>query len=430
MAIRQSSARIGSSLDDIIDPYLLVTFPTFAAFSLWLGSVFLLLSMTFMVILVFFETIHLKKAFKSNNYLKNHFKTMRSQSLLLMSPNYSNYGSINTPNPTEAAGEVFDGNETPSLQKVNTLTTKSLACLHSKKQSKNRFSDSQPNIFKSVTPNSLRPKMIETDLKRETSYNNDNENNFKDDKNKSTYFTNLAKSFPFPYWILAVCGLSMHGTMITWNEVAAAELTTLYSDYTLSKASNLLTMFWILTAVLTPFGGIILDRFGHKCELLIASGIVICGAHFCMFIEISQPIVVVILLSLGYSIFPSAITSCVAITIDRKHLGFAYGVMTALFNFTMTLYPMIIGNILDAAGTGAKNVTRGYKLCELVFMGVSLISIILGVTLYIDDVYYRPTRKLTLKPKRRRTSSDLDNRHRHRNSTERYWISVIETPQN
>ena len=136
-----------------------------------------------------------------------------------------------------------------------------------------------------------------------------------------------------------------------------------------------------------------------------------------MIVNFIDPMIIIILLSIGYSIFPSAINASIAIIIHRKHLGIAYGLITALFNAILTIYPIIIGKIIetDKNSNSIKNSKHididieseinGYKNAELVFISINILSIIFGILLFIDDKYYTGKYKLIGK---KRKHSDCD----------------------
>ena len=117
---------------------------------------------------------------------------------------------------------------------------------------------------------------------------NDTTNDSKKIESKGNIFDTVF-NFAIGYWIVCIYGILMHGTMITWNDIAINQLYIIYNNnnnyysLTFDETSNLLTIFWI-TAILTPISGFIIDRVGHLCELMILSSSIVAIAHFFIYV--------------------------------------------------------------------------------------------------------------------------------------------------
>ena len=93
-----------------------------------------------------------------------------------------------------------------------------------------------------------------------------------------------------------------------------------------------------------------------------------------------------VLLGFGFAIFPAAIFPGIAIIVRKKTYGTAYGLITATFNTTLTVVPIIIAILT----------TPDYKHVQTFFIILACLSILIGIIL----VYYdkRLGDKLTIPP--------------------------------
>ena len=262
-----------------------------------------------------------------------------------------------------------------------------------------------------------------------------------DGNNRSKSPIEIIGSFPLSYWILTLCLVLMYGTVITWNDTAVSELYSKYNGLSYVASSNLLTIFWVIAAVFTPIFGLIADRIGHKCELIIISGILLSIAHIWIYLPFqTDPLIMILLLSLGFSMFPASVFPGIATVIHKRDLGTAYGLLTAAFNTALTIYPMIIANLIENDDDDKENGNR-FEQAQLVFIALSLTSVVCGMVLYVDDVYYN-NKKLTNSKYSSHGNDDCNNHRGNHDSnkcnndnngnaghpTEQYWKNVISTP--
>ena len=110
------------------------------------------------------------------------------------------------------------------------------------------------------------------------------------------------------------------------------------------------------TILLTPLFGLINDKYGHGITLVIAGAAMLTMVHFGFalpFHSAALAIVLMVTLSVGYSLAPAALWPCVPKIIPLKCLGTAYSMIFFIQNFGRAIIPMFVGqaNVADPTYT-------------------------------------------------------------------------------
>ena len=117
------------------------------------------------------------------------------------------------------------------------------------------------------------------------------------------------------------------------------------------------------TILMTPLFGLVFDRFGRGVTLVITSSAI--------------AIVLMVVLSIGYSLAPAALWPCVPKIIPLKCLGTAYSMIFFIQNFGRAIIPMFVGR--------ANETDPSYTTSMLIFgftaLGAALTAIVM---LYTD----------------------------------------------
>ena len=91
------------------------------------------------------------------------------------------------------------------------------------------------------------------------------------------------------------------------------------------------------------------EKFGLKAKLLVFSSLLSIGSMIClyMFPARSGPVLIVpyIIFSLFFAIYSSVMWPAVPMTVNKKMVGFAYGLINAANNIGLALYPFLFGYI-------------------------------------------------------------------------------------
>ena len=129
------------------------------------------------------------------------------------------------------------------------------------------------------------------------------------------------------------------------------------------------------TILMTPLFGLVFDRFGRGVTLVITGALMLTAVHFGFSLPMHSSaiaIVLMVVLSIGYSLAPAALWPCVL-----KCLGTAYSMIFFIQNFGRAIIPMFVGR--------ANETDPSYTTSMLIFgftaLGAALTAIVM---LYTD----------------------------------------------
>ena len=134
------------------------------------------------------------------------------------------------------------------------------------------------------------------------------------------------------------------------------------------------------TILMTPLFGLVFDRFGRGVTLVITGALMLTAVHFGFSLPMHSSaiaIVLMVVLSIGYSLAPAALWPCVPKIIPLKCLGTAYSMIFFIQNFGRAIIPMFVGR--------ANETDPSYTTSMLIFgftaLGAALTAIVM---LYTD----------------------------------------------
>jgi len=137
-----------------------------------------------------------------------------------------------------------------------------------------------------------------------------------------------------------------------------------------------------LSAILVPFCGTFVDRYGHRCKVMVFCGIIMACVHLTLGIGTVQtvPSPVLSLVALGFA-YSMILTGWAAVPSACQHaaggIATAFGIATATLNFTLTVFPILVAAIVTADPT--------YFYVEMVFVICSLNGVIVSLYLLLKD---------------------------------------------
>lgn len=100
------------------------------------------------------------------------------------------------------------------------------------------------------------------------------------------------------------------------------------------------------TILMTPLFGYIYDRYGKGVTLVTIGAAMLAFVHFSFAMPVhgaATAIVLMVVLSIGYSLAPAALWPCVPKIIPLKCLGTAYSMIFFIQNFGRAVIPMFVG---------------------------------------------------------------------------------------
>jgi len=134
------------------------------------------------------------------------------------------------------------------------------------------------------------------------------------------------------------------------------------------------------TILLTPLFGYVFDRYGRGVTLVITGALLLAAVHFGFslpFHNSNVAIMLMVTLSIGYSLAPAALWPCVPKIIPLKCLGTAYSMIFFIQNFGRAIIPMLVGRANEQDPT--------YTTSMLIFGFTALGAATIAVVMLITD---------------------------------------------
>ena len=134
------------------------------------------------------------------------------------------------------------------------------------------------------------------------------------------------------------------------------------------------------TILMTPLFGYIYDRYGRGVTLIMTGALLLTAVHFSFSLPMhsaSVAIMLMVILSIGYSLAPAALWPCVPKIIPLKCLGTAYSMIFFIQNFGRTIIPALVGRANEA--------DPSYTSSMLIFGFTALGAVLVAIAmLHID----------------------------------------------
>ena len=146
------------------------------------------------------------------------------------------------------------------------------------------------------------------------------------------------------------------------------------------------------TIVFTPLFGIFVDRRGRRASLMLLGSFLLIVTHLVLALTSITPYVAMFILGIAFSLVPAAMWPSVALIVEEKRLGTAYGVMASLQNLGLWAFPILAGAILDATNPGltedalaAGTASYDYTWTILMFAALGVVGFLFALLLRRED---------------------------------------------
>ncbi|MCH5237738.1 MAG: MFS transporter [Muribaculaceae bacterium] len=193
------------------------------------------------------------------------------------------------------------------------------------------------------------------------------------------------------FWIVALLCVLYYSAIFPFQKYAINMLQC-NLGVSAQEAGFVFFVFPLGAAAVTPLLGNYLDRKGKGATMLIFGAIlmIVCHLTFALVLPATHSELVaygaIILLGISFSLVPASLWPSVPKLVDNKLLGSAYAVIFWIQNIGLYAFPMIIGGVLAATNPGVENpLDYNYTVPMLVFAGLGVLALILGVTLKALD---------------------------------------------
>lgn len=125
------------------------------------------------------------------------------------------------------------------------------------------------------------------------------------------------------------------------------------------EANAVDSIIYTISAVLSPFLGILVDMTGRNIVWVFLSAVITLGSHSILAFSFINPWIAMVFMGIGYSVLACALWPMVALVIPEHQLGTAYGIMQSVQNLGLGCIVIVAGHIVDL---------KGYIALEIFFL--------------------------------------------------------------
>jgi len=144
-----------------------------------------------------------------------------------------------------------------------------------------------------------------------------------------------------------------------------------------STAPGITSIVIAASMIFAPFAGDLVDRIGRRASLMVLGSLILIPAHLLMGITHWSPIPMMIMLGAAFVLVPAAMWPSVPLVVDEKRVGTAFGLMTAIQNMGLGLFPYLNGKLRDLTGT--------YTATQVMFAGLGIAGLVFAFLLLRSD---------------------------------------------
>jgi MFS family permease len=202
-------------------------------------------------------------------------------------------------------------------------------------------------------------------------------------------FGDLKKFNKLPFWLVTASCVIIYMVIFPYIQYAPDMLETRYGFK--SGAGAIYALPYIISGILSPILGIVIDRIGKRALFIMTSSVLILVACVVtILIPASDPgdpqwlcLLPLILLGIGYSVYAAALWGCIPYTVTARLVGTAYGMCTAVQNVGLFISPWVSSQCLKTSKQD------GYFWLMMYYCVLAMIGIFFNVWLYFDDLRNR-----------------------------------------
>ena len=144
-----------------------------------------------------------------------------------------------------------------------------------------------------------------------------------------------------------------------------------------STAGGITSIIIFASMILAPFAGRLVDKVGKRATFMIAGSLLMIPCHLAMGLTMIYPAYPMILLGFAFVLVPAAMWPSVPLIVRSGRVGTAFGLMTAIQNIGLGLFPFLNGFLRDKTGT--------YVASEVMFASLGVIGLVFAVLLKRAD---------------------------------------------
>ncbi|TPX65495.1 hypothetical protein SpCBS45565_g05131 [Spizellomyces sp. 'palustris'] len=198
-----------------------------------------------------------------------------------------------------------------------------------------------------------------------------------DEEDETVHFSQL-RGLSWSFWMLCLATIGLYGSSVPFFHICTDFFQQKWYPNDSQRAGMVMSIPDLVSAVGSPLCGLFIDRFGHRSTLLPISGVLVLITHAILCWTDITPIIPMSILGIAYSIFASALWTCVPYLVGNHQIATAYGLVAVALNLSLALFPLAVARIRNAH-------PETFVEVEIFFMVLSFAAIILSLGLYAID---------------------------------------------
>ncbi len=191
---------------------------------------------------------------------------------------------------------------------------------------------------------------------------------------------------PRSYWYVTILCVTFYSAMFPFQTFAVKFF---MEHHGLSRqwAGFSSSVINIASMIGTPLFGYLIDRKGRRASLMILGSAMIVPVYLVMAYLPLHPIFMTAVMGVAFSLVPAAMWPSVALLVEEKRLGTAYGLMTMIQNAGLTLFNLLVGRVNDAFATPALTDKIAHTVSSGPFAGTSSLVTAPPVINYVPGMW-------------------------------------------
>ncbi len=204
------------------------------------------------------------------------------------------------------------------------------------------------------------------------------------------------KKFTSSYWFVVLLCVTFYSAIFPFTALssdmfhdkwgipnvtvmAGGFLTKVFYNFThmFNTAPGITSITIAASMIFAPFAGGLVDRFGRRASLMVVGALIMIPAHLLLGITHWNPIPMMAMLGVAFVLVPAAMWPSVPLVVEEKRVGTAFGLMTAIQNLGLALFPYLNGKLRDLTGT--------YTATQVMFTGLGCVGLVFAFLLLRSD---------------------------------------------
>ena len=144
-----------------------------------------------------------------------------------------------------------------------------------------------------------------------------------------------------------------------------------------TTAGGISSIIIFASMILAPFAVRLVDKIGRRVTLMIIGSLIMIPSHLAMALTRLYPAYPMLALGAAFVLVPAALWPSVPLIVRKERVGTAFGLMTAIQNIGMALFPFLNGLLRD--------ITKTYTSSMLMFAGLGCAGLTFAVLLKRAD---------------------------------------------